>query len=375
MTTEIHGFCEDRFKPLADAFRANFDDGLEVGASVALIHDGKTVVDLWGGHRDFARTKPWEKDTVVQVYSAAKIAVVMSLLMLVDQGRVDLDTAVATYWPEFAAGGKDRVTVRDALAHCGGVPGFDPPMSFTGLHDWRGACANLADQPHWFGGERRLAYHFMTYGHLLGEIIRRVDGRGPAQFFYEEIADKIGIEHRMGLRTPAERERVAEIGSLEPLEFPPMEGLEARAFASTERGDWNSLERMSAEIPATGYANGRSLARLFGIGAGNGSLDGVRFLSPQTVREACTTQIHSDDFLGAACNMGLGVAMDIDAFPLPTPTSAQWGGAGGAQGLMDPATGISYGYAMNNMIMEGSQIAGRRWERLWGALGEVMTGL
>src|SRR4029453_10141574 len=117
MTIEIHGHCDPRFQPLEDAFRANFDEGLEVGASVAMTHQGKTVLDLWAGHRDWARTQPWVRDTVVQAYSAAKIATIFSLLTLVDRRLVDLDAPVATYWPEFAAGGKGRVTVREAMSH------------------------------------------------------------------------------------------------------------------------------------------------------------------------------------------------------------------------------------------------------------------
>ena len=150
MTTQIHGVCDQRFQPLKDAFQANFDTGLELGASLALTYQGKTVVDLWAGWADLERTRPWERDTLVRVCSTAKIAAILSLLMLIDRGLVELDAPVARYWPDFAQGGKGGVTIRDALTHQGGVPGFDPPVSRDLLLDWDAAAARLAAEPHWF---------------------------------------------------------------------------------------------------------------------------------------------------------------------------------------------------------------------------------
>lgn len=374
MTIEIHGHCDPRFQPLEDAFRANFDERLEVGASVAMTHQGKTVLDLWAGHRDWARTKPWVRDTVVQVYSAAKIATIFSLLTLVDRGLVDLDAPVAAYWPEFAAGGKGRVTVREAMSHRAGVPGFVPALTFETLHDWHAVCANIASQDHWFGGETTVHYHNMTYGFLLGEIIRRVDGRGPAQFFYEEIGDKAGIDLQIGLRSPAERERLAEIGSLEPIEWPPMDPVSDRVNMSLEAVDWSAWY-LAAEVPAVGYANGRSLARICAIGAMRGELDGTRYLSPEIIDEACRRQAYTELLLYSPGALGLGFGLPSEAFHAPTPTCAHWGGFGGSQWLFDPASGVSYGYAMNNMVLNGEADHDLRWQRLWDALGEVMAAL
>ena len=179
-----------------------------------MTHNGRPVVDLWAGHSDWARTQPWEKDTIVQLFSSTKIPLILSFLMLIDRGLVELDATVATYWPEFAQGGKDHVTVRDALTHQGGVPGFSPPIAFTDLHESECFAANLAAQDHWFSGERRVFYHFLTLGNLLGEIMRRVDGRLPSQFFREEVAEKAGIDLQMGLRDRADVGRLAEIGYL-----------------------------------------------------------------------------------------------------------------------------------------------------------------
>jgi len=212
MSVELHGFCDPRFQPLKDAFAANFEDGLEVGAPVAMTHHGRPVVDLWAGHADFARTRAWEKDTIVLVFSSTKVPLALCMLKLIDEGRVELDAPVATYWPEFAAGGKDHVTVREAMSYRGGVPGFEPPIPFEALRDWRAMTANLAAQTHWFGGEARLCYHPVTHGFLLGEIIRRVDGRMPSQFFRETFAEPAGDQHlslweRCAGRDPHDRGR------------------------------------------------------------------------------------------------------------------------------------------------------------------------
>jgi CubicO group peptidase (beta-lactamase class C family) len=188
MTVEISGFCDARFEPMGDAFKANFDDGHELGASLALTHRGKAVVDLWAGWADVDRKKPWKKDTIVQVFSTTKIMLIMSVLTLVDRGKLKLGLPVGHYWPEFAQGGKDKVTVRDFLTHQGGVPAFVPPVTFEDMHHWRRMTAHIAAQPHRFEGRKVLCYHPVTYGYVLGELIRRVAGRMPSRFFRQEIA-------------------------------------------------------------------------------------------------------------------------------------------------------------------------------------------
>jgi CubicO group peptidase (beta-lactamase class C family) len=214
----------------------------------------------------------------------------------------------------------------------------------------------------------------MTYGFLLGEIIRRVDGRGPAQFFYEEIGDKAGIDLQIGLRSPAERDRLAEIGSLEPLVWPPTDPVSDRVSMSLEAVDWSAWQ-LAAEVPAVGYANGRSLARICAIGAMRGELDGTRYLSPEIIDEACRRQAYTELLLFSPGALGLGFGVPSEAFQTPTPTCAHWGGFGGSQWLFDPASGVSYGYAMNNMILNAEKNRDLRWRRLWDALGEVMAAL
>ena len=289
MAIEINGACDDRFLPLKDAFEANFEDGLEVGASLAVMRHGEPVVDLWAGHADWKRTRPWERDTQVLLFSSNKVPLIFSFLMLVDRGEVELDATVATYWPAFAAGGKERVTVREAMTHRAGVPGFNPPAPFDLLHDWDAITAQIAADTHWFGGEARVCYHPVTYGFILGEIIRRVDGRLPSRFFREEIAERAGIDFKMSLRAEDECERLAGTGYLVQPGPPPAGGdpLVGRIMMSQGPGDWTSWARRRADIPSSnGYGNGRAIARLCAIGASGGELDGVRYLSKAMVDEA-----------------------------------------------------------------------------------------
>jgi len=376
---EVHGFCEPRFQLLKEAFLKNFEDGLEVGASFAVTHKGKFVVDLWAGHADFARTRAWKKDTIVSVASTTKIAMIYSFLILVDRGRIDLDATVATYWPEFAAGGKERVTVRQAMTHCAGVPGFDPPIDWMTLFDWDAIAANIAAEKHWFAGEARFCYHPTTYGFLLGEIMRRVDGRRPAQFFREEIAQKIGADFRIDMHLAAELRRWGEMNSLKPpgtlISASP---LYARVFGTVgPQPPWRNWADRTYESPAaSGNGNARSIARLCAIGAMGGTLDGVRLLSKAMVDEASKQQVVvQDEYLGGV-RMGLGFGLDSEWFPAPTPTCFHWGGYGGSWGIMDQKTAISAGYAMNNMIVEdGPDEIDVRRARFFDALKVTMGGI
>jgi CubicO group peptidase (beta-lactamase class C family) len=376
VVVEIHGFCDERFQPLKAAFSANFEAGLEVGASLALCERGRPVVDLWAGHADVERTRPWSRDTIVLIASSTKIATATSLLLLVERGKVDLDATVATYWPEFAQGGKGRVTVREALSHRAGVPGFDPPVAATALHDWAGVTARIAAEPHWFGGESVLCYHLSTYGFILGEIIRRVDGRRPAQFFREEIAEPAGVDLQIGLRAPDELERVAPVCYLKPPALRTGEGdpLLRRLFMSVvPPADPAAWEQRHYEGPSgNGYANGRALARLAAIMANGGALDGVRYLSKPLVDEATREQVFATDPLFGPLHMAMGLAVDGETFPAPTATSFHWGGAGGSLIGGDQTSGLSFGYTPNNFIVTGEPFEDDRFKRLWGALTQVM---
>jgi CubicO group peptidase (beta-lactamase class C family) len=363
MDADIDGVCEAGFEGLGEAFRSNFADGLELGASLSVMCRGRTVVDLWGGWADPPRTRPWERDTLVPVASTGKIAIAMAVLKLVGEGRIELDAPVARYWREFAQGGKAAVTVRDALAHSAGVPGFDPPIDRELSFDWDAVTARLAAQTHWFGGARKLWYHMHTYGFLLGELVRRVDGRGPADYFHAEITRPGAIDFHMGLTDKADMDRVAALDwAPQPPrgEMPPPGSDGARFFASgaamsapvkrDDRGRWKELSQV--QPAGNALANGRSIARLCSILAMGGALDGRPVLSPEVTAEAMREQAYEDSFYVGWLRIGLGLGLHSAEYPAPSPTCAHWGGLGGSWGLADPATGLSLGYAPNNWNVE-----------------------
>ena len=376
MGVEINGFCDERFRPFEEAFRANFDDSYELGAALAVTHQGRMVVDLWAGWADLQRTRPWEENTLVHVASTTKVMVVLCMLTLVDRGLIALDAPVARYWPEFAQGGKGAVTIREALSHRAGVPGFDPPLSSEDLADWDKVVANLAAQPHRFGGEPRIAYHFSTFGFILGEVMRRVDGRRPAQFFREDVAARAGADFHVAITTREQYARLAEL-NLPDLGSPPEDPLLAYIVASAPvlPAD-SSFESQAVENPSgSGRGTARSIARIGAIFAMDGSLDGETYVSRRMIDEATTEQAYGPcPYLGVM-KLGLGLGLDSPEFPAASATCFHWGGFGGSAIMMDRRTGVSIGYAPNNWAVHAVPALDPRGERLMAATATVLAGL
>lgn len=373
---KLYGVCDERFLAIREALASNFGNGLEIGASVAVIWRGETMVDLWGGSADRAGTRPWERDTIVQVFSTSKIMLALCMMMLADHGLIDLDAPVARYWPEFGQGNKDRVTVRQALTHQAGVPGFRPPVTFEDLHDWDAITTQIAAMPHWFGGETTLCYHPVTYGYLLGEILRRVDGRDIATFAREEVTSRIGADFQLGPINPADIGRVAEPNFLPPAPDHEMPGqFTASIMDSVGLGDWMSQERFSALVPASNcYANGRSIAQVCSVFAGEGAVNGQRLLSQEWAREAGQEQVAGVDLFLGPIRFGMGLGIDNPAFPAPGPNASHWGGYGGSWGLMDPDSQVAFGYAPNNLDYGGGNIS-PRLEGFHQALMDILPTL
>ncbi len=376
MGVEINGFCDERFRPFEEAFRANFDDGYELGAALAVTHQGRTVVDLRGGWADLARTRPWREDTLVHVASTTKVMVALCMLMLVDRGLIELDAPVARYWPEFGQGGKGGVTIREALSHRGGVPGFDPPLSARDLADWDKVVANLAAQPHRFGGEPRIAYHYATYGFLLGEVMRRVDGRRPAQFFREEVASRAGADFHVAITTREQYARLAELNLPVPGPLPEDPLLAYIVASAPVRPADGSFESERVEAPSgSGRGTALSIARIGAIFAMDGTLDGETYVSRRVMEEATTEQAYGPcPYLGVT-KLGLGVGLDSPEFPAPSPTCFHWGGVGGSGIVMDRRTRVSIGYAPSNWAVSAPPALDPRGERLMAATTAVLAGL
>jgi CubicO group peptidase (beta-lactamase class C family) len=206
----IHGHCDPRFAAVRTAFEENFRDRGELGAAVAVTVGGETVVDLWGGWADAARTRPWERDTLVNVWSTTKGPTALCAHVLADRGLVDFDAPVAAYWPEFAAAGKEKVLVRHLLSHRAGLSGLREPHSLADLYDWELTCARLAATEPWWEPGTRSGYHALTYGFLVGEVVRRVSGLLPGAFLEREVTGPLGVDFTVGL-PEQEAGRVAEL--------------------------------------------------------------------------------------------------------------------------------------------------------------------
>ena len=217
--TALGGTCSARFDPLRELFAAKLESGEDLGASLAVNIDGEMVVDLWGGWADLARTVPWTENTITNVFSTTKCMTSLAALVLVDRGELDLDVNVATYWPEFAARGKAGIKVRQLLSHTSGVSGWDQPITREDLYDWNKSTALLAAQAPWWEAGTAAGYHMLTYGYLIGEVIRRITGQRLGEFFATHIARPLGADVHIGL-PPSEFHRVANVVPPPPADQP-----------------------------------------------------------------------------------------------------------------------------------------------------------
>ena len=363
----IDGEVAPGYEPVREAFAANFEQHGEVGAAFALYRHGQKVVDLWGGVADEETGRPWQEDTLQLVFSTTKGATAIAANLLAQRGQLDLDAPVGEYWPEFKAEGKERIPVRWLLSHRAGLPVVDTPVSPEECFAWTPMVDALAAQrPVWEPGTAH-GYHALTYGHLVGEVVRRVTGRSVGRFFAEEVAGPLGLDFFIGL--PEEHEpRVSRLIQQAPLGAPPdleqvpeavremverMFGpgsLMTRALSPTSAPiDFNSRACHAAEIPAAnGITSARSLARLYA--AQIGEVDGVRILDDASVARVSEEQSNGpDQVLVVPTRFGLGFFLSSSFSPLMGPTSFGHAGAGGSLGFADPETGVGYGYVMNKM--------------------------
>jgi CubicO group peptidase (beta-lactamase class C family) len=359
----IEGQCDGRFGRLREAFAENFANRGDVGAAVAVTIDGVPVVDLWGGYADKERTRPWTRDTIVNVYSATKGVAATCLNRLVDQGRVDLDAPVARYWPEFAQAGKERLIVRWLLSHRAGLPAVRKPLAADALLKWDVMTAALAEQEPWWEPGTRHGYHALTFGYLIGEVIRRVSGKSPGAYCREEIAGPLGIDFHIGLEARDDA-RCAEViaapppppGQPNPFGAAGPESMSAKAV-NNPRGAMrlstvNSRAWRGAEIPAAnGHTNARALARFYGALARGGELDGVRVLSPAHIERCYEVQSDGIDAVaGVPMRFGLGYRLTQPAARYgPNPRTFGHTGAGGSLGFADPDAKVGFAYTMNQM--------------------------
>ncbi len=353
---DVHGLCKPGFEGVRDAFVANFDQGLGLGASVAITRDGEFMVDLWAGDAD-PRGTPWGEDTIVNVYSTTKTMAATCVLLLADRGQVDLHAPVAEYWPEFAQNGKQGVLLSHVMSHSAGLSGFDAPTPKPEeLYDWDAIVTRLAAQAPWWEPGTASGYHAITQGYLQGEIVRRVTGRSIGRFFREEIAEPLGADFHIGL-DPKHDSRVGElIPPAAPLGAGAAEpgSVAARTLGGTPLTAEEPQTRAwrAAEIPAAGgIGNARSVARVHSALACGGTVDGVELMSPAGVARALEEQTRGTDLvLGMPIVFGMGFGLNDAAFPIsPNPRAFFWGGWGGSLAIIDLDARASVAYVMNRM--------------------------
>lgn len=368
MTTalEVHGVCDAGFTRVRDALSENFSKYGEVGASLAVMVDGRMVVDVWAGHADAERTRPWERNTIVNAWSTTKGVVATCAHRLADQGRLDLDAPVAKYWPEFAQAGKGEIPVRYLLSHQAGLPAIRKQLPLGAAYDWDMMTTALAGEEPWWEPGTKHGYHAFTYGWLVGEVIRRVTGGSVGTYWRKEIAEPLNLDFQIGL-PPEDDARTAECISadlpepgesnfvLEMLKDP--ESMPFKVLVNPpdlfQPGVVNTREWRAAEIPgANGHGNARALARLYGGLARGGQLDGVRVLSPEAIERATIEQASGkDEVMGLDLRVALGFVLNSpDAALGPNPRSFGHSGAGGSLGFADPDAKVGFGYTMNRMI-------------------------
>lgn len=369
MNVNVDGLVEPGFEGVREAFVRNFTEHHEVGAGFSLHVEGRKVVDLWGGSTDDSGAHPYDENTLQLVFSTTKGATATCVNLLVQRGLIDLDAPVAKYWPEFAQGGKESIPVRWLMSHQGGLATVDKQLSIEEVLEWEPIIEALeVQEPLWAPGSAH-GYHALTFGWVMGELIRKVDGRGLGQFFAEEVAGPLGLEFWIGLPESQEHRVSPVIGSLVPDggEIPPElkemfeqfvgpNSLLTRAL--TLNGvfnipDWNSRAVHAAEIgAANGITNARSLSRMYaGLIGPLADAPAAPLFSPDQIALARDRQTKGgDQVLFVETSFGLGYMVSSAFSPFGGTGSFGHAGAGGSVGFADPDNHIAVGYVMNRMM-------------------------
>lgn len=350
----IDGSCAPGYEGVRSAFTENFAAG-DLGASCAVTVDGELVVDLWGGHRDVARTQPWERDTIVNLWSTTKMLTALCVLILHDRGQLPLDSAVAEHWPEFAASGKGDVLVRHLMAHTAGLPVFDDPVDDLVIFDWAECCRRLASQrPRWTPGDGS-GYHSETQGWLLGELVARTTGSSLGTFFGEEVAGPLGLDLHIGLGF----EHFARVADMATLHAARDESLDAeiselqQTASGRSAGLVNTAGWRGAELPASnGHGNARGVALAMAPLANGGASTGAALLGPASIERIFDVQSDGiDRVLGRHMRFGIGYGLNSAETPLGVnDRTCWWAGWGGSMCVVDVENRLTVSYVMNRML-------------------------
>ena len=386
---QIHGTVAPGFEAVRAAFENNFETQGDVGASVAITIGGEFVADLWGGTATFDGPDDddagepgvegdWQENTIINVWSTTKTMAALCCLILADRGELDLYEPIATYWPEFAAGGKEAVATRHVLSHTAGLSGWDEPLDRMDLLDHDKLVGIHARQTPWWEPGSQSGYHAISQGYLLGEVVKRVTGRSLGTFFADEVAGPLGADFHIG--TPESCDpRIARV-------IPPSSGIGGddiapdsiamRTLANPALGaefSWRKDWRR-AEIPAAGgHGNARSVALCHTPTACGGTARGVTLLSDEGVARIFDAQYEGADLiLPVELKMGMGFGLPSPMLPVPNPRTCFWGGWGGSLAIIDVDAQMSFSYVMNKMG-EGTTGDLRGASLLMAAYGAFMS--
>jgi len=365
MSVPIHGHCDTAFLDVKNAFINNFIEGDELGAAIAVYLDGKKVIDLWGGYADKNRSKLWEKDTIAGFYSTGKPLATLCALQLIDSGELELDVPVCKWWPEFAAEGKEKITVRQLLSHQAGLQSIRKRLPEDAMLDWEAMTEALAAAAPWRIKGSNHAYHTNTYGFLAGELVRRVNGLCFKQYFAKHVADLLNADVYFGV-SDKDLPRAAEL-IWHPTGDPPIGILDQplpedrklimhcyfNPSGLSSMGVMNTRKWRQAVVPSTnGHGTARGIAAIYHVLAHGGSYENVSLISREMLAEA--TRIQSQGYcpiLDRDVSFCLGFQRTRPDRPFgPNPDSFGHYGTGGSLGMADPQIKMGFGYVMNDII-------------------------
>lgn len=353
----LHGTIDDRFEPLAQILHTQLESGYDLGASLAVAVDGQIVTDCWGGWADEARTEPWQSDTITNVWSTTKTMTALCALILIDRGMLDPSEKVATYWPEFSTNGKEDIEVRHIMSHTSGVSAWAQPVTVDDILDDDRATEMLARQAPWWQPGTASGYHALNQGHLVGEVIRRIDGRGLKQFFAEEVAGPLRADFTIGA-PESERRRISNVIPPPPLPMPEEidpESVMIKTFTgpAPDASIAHTAPWRDATIgAANGHGNARSVAMIQAAISNGGRVGDTQLLSSDTVARIFEPQSNGVDLvLGLPLSFGLGYALadPTNTFGVTSGQVCYWGGWGGSIVINDLDHRITMAYMMNRM--------------------------
>lgn len=350
------GLCDPAFDRVRELFEQRLASGEEVGASICVNIDGKNALDIWGGHVDAAKTRPWEEDTLIVVFSCSKVATALAALILIDRGLLDVEERVSKYWPEFAANGKEDTKVWHILSHSSGVPHWEWRIPLESIYDTKTSTEMLAAQAPWYKAGEASAYQMVNHGHLVGELVRRISGKSLKQFIADEIAGPLGADFGLGV---AEKDwpRTADIIPGAPTPFPPIDPQSVAGKALPNlivNPEYSQTPgfRGAGVGASNGFSNARALARIGSIVSLQGTVDGKQYLGLKTIDQMLQERVSGvDQMLLLNIRFGLGVGLPVPETVtfIPEGNICFWGGWGGSMVVMDLDRRMTIAYTMNKM--------------------------